>query len=175
MPIYQEMSKGKTTYIVVATAQINGKQVNRKRRNISSMAMAKRIEVDLKIELRQLKECPNRVTWNQWSNECLKRMKIEFKTSTIMGYQGNLNKWVNPCLGEFFLDQITGSMIHDLIYNRILKVGADGRRTVLKQIKRIFTMAVDEGMLSRNPAKSISVKVPEAKEAIAKRIAELKK
>lgn len=169
MPIYQEMSKGKTTYTVVATAQINGKQVNRKRRNISSMAMAKRIEFDLKLELKQIKECPQRVTWNQWSNECVKRMKIEFKTSTIMGYQGNLNKWVNPCLGEYFLDQITGTMIHDLIYNRIQKVGADGRRTVLKQIKRILTMAIDEGILSRNPAKGISVKVPEAKQLVLNR------
>ena len=166
MPIYQETCKGRTTYTVVATAQINGKQVNRKRRNISSMAMAKRIEVDLKIELKKLKECPNRFTWNQWSNECLKRMKIEFKVGTIMGYQGNLNKWVNPCLGEYYLDQITGSMIHELIYNRIHTVGAECRRTVLKQIKRIFTMAVDEGILSRNPAKGITVKVPEAKQLV---------
>lgn len=169
MPIYTEIKNGKTTYTVVATAQINGKQVNRKRRSIPSMAMAKRIEVDLRIELRQLKENPNRYTWNQWVNVCIERMKLEFKKSTILGYEGNLRKWVNPLLGEYFLDQITGAMIHDIIYNQIDTLSADGRRSVLKQVKRIFTMAVDEGLLIRNPAKSITVKVPEAVQSVLNR------
>lgn len=169
MPIYHESKKGKTTYTVVATSKINGKQFNRKRRNISSMAQAKRVEIDLRLELRQLKEAPNRLTWNNWSDSCIQRMKLEFKNSTIMGYQGNLTKWTNPCLGHYFLDQITGSMIHELIFNRIQGLGMEGRRGVLKQIKRILTMAVEEGLISRNPALGISVKVPEAKQLVLNR------
>lgn len=169
MPIYQEKRNGKTTYTVIATKKINGKQFNRKRRNISSMAQAKRIEIDLQLELKQFAEAPNRLTWNEWSSVCIQRMKLEFKNSTIMGYQGNLTKWTNPCIGEFYLDQITGSMIHDLIFNQVKGLGMEGRRGVLKQVKRIFTMAVEEGLISRNPALGITVKVPEAKQLVLNR------
>ena len=169
MPIYQEKKNGKSTYTVVATAKISGKQVNRKRRSISSLAKAKRVEIDLRLELRQLKESPNRHTLKDWSNICIERMRLQFKKSTIMGYQGNLNKWVIPCLGDFFLDQITGAMVHELIFEKIQNISLDGRRSILKQIKRILTMAVDEGLIPRNPAKGITVTVPEAKQAILNR------
>ncbi len=169
MPIYHELKNGKTTYTVVATAKMNGKQVNRKRRNISSLAQAKRIEIDLRLDLRQLKEAPNRHTWNDWSNTCIQRMKLEFKNSTIMGYQGSLTKWINPCLGNLFLDQITGAMIHDLIYAQIQGLGMEGRRGVLKQLKRILTMAVEAGHIPKNPANGISVKVPEANQLVLNR------
>jgi len=169
MPIYQEMKKGIMTYTVVATANINGKQVYRKRRNVTSIALAKRIEVNLKIELRMLKEKPNRHTWNDWSKNCLERMRLEFRNSTMMSYYGNFNKWANPAFDNYFIDEITGSMVHDLIYNQIQNIGAESRRSVLKQIKRIFTMAVEEGILTRNPAKGISVKVSEAKQLVLNR------
>lgn len=169
MPIYPEIKDGKTTYTVVASTRINGKQVNRKRRNLTSIALAKRVEVDLRIELRQFKERPNRYKWSVWTKICLDRMKIEFKKSTMKTYNGNLGKWVNPHFNDFYLDELTGSMIHEVIYNRIQNVGLDCRRTILKQIKRILTMAVDEGFLSRNPAKNITVKVPEAKQLVLNR------
>lgn len=169
MPIYKEEKNGKTLYTVVASTRIKGVQVNRKRRNITSLAHAKRIEVDLRIELFKFKERPTRYKWNEWTAICFDRMKIEFKNSTMKTYYGNLGKWVTPYFGEYYLDEITGSMIHDVIYNKIQKVGLDCRRTVLKQIKRIFTMAVDEGLLSRNPARPISVKVPEAKQLVLNR------
>ncbi|MBI2522651.1 MAG: site-specific integrase [Bdellovibrio sp.] len=169
MPIYQETKNNKTTYTVVATAQINGKQVNRKKRSITSLAAAKRIEIDLRIELKLLKERPNRHSWSDWSEICVQRMRVEFKNSTIMGYQGSLRKWLNPHMGNFFLDEITGSMIHELIFEKIQGLSLEGRRGVLKQVKRILSMAMDEGILARNPAKGISVKVPEARQLILNR------
>lgn len=169
MPIYPEVKNGKTTYTVVASTRINGIQINRKRRNLTSIALAKRCEVDLRLELRLLKDRPNRFLWSEWSSICLERMRLEFRNSTMKSYHGNLGKWVNPVLGSYFIDEITGAMIHNLIYHQIQKVGAEGRRSVLKQIKRIFTMATDDGFLSRNPAKGISVKVPEAKQLVLNR------
>lgn len=157
------------SYTVVATAQINGKQVNRKRRSISSLAAAKRIEIDLRLQLRQLRDLPTRYTWKEWVKVCLDRMKLEFKVSTIRGYQGNLNKWVNPTFDAFYLNQITGAMIHELIYVRIQGVSLEGRRGVLKQIKRILTMALDDGLITKNPAKGIVVKVPEPRRAVLNR------
>ncbi len=169
MPIYPETKNGQTTYTVVATASINGKQYNRKRRSVTSMTLAKRIELELRMDLLALRNNPNRQTWNQWSKTCIKRMRLEFRKSTISGYEGNLNRWINPAFGEYFLDQITGAMIHELIFNRIQKLGLDGRRSVLKQIKRILSMAIDEGLINRNPAKGINIKVPEAKQHVLNR------
>lgn len=169
MPIYKQIKNGKTTYTVLATQRINGKQVNRKRRNITSIAQAKRIEVDLKVELRQLKETPHRYTLNDWSKICIKKMQIQFKTSTIQGYEGNFNKWINPFLGEFYIDQITGFMVHDLIYQHIKGISMEARRGILKRLKRIFTMAIEEGILYKNPAFGITVKVPEAKQLVFNR------
>lgn len=169
MPIYEETKNGKTTYTVLATQRINGKQVNRKRRNITSLARAKRIEVDLKVELRQLKEIPHRYTLNEWSKICIKKMQIKFKNSTMKGYEGNFNKWINPFLGEYFLDEITGFMIHDLIYEHITGISMEARRGILKRLKRVFTMAVEEGILFKNPALGITVKVPEARQLVFNR------
>jgi integrase len=166
MPIYLENKLGKTFYTVVATAQINGKQVNRKRRSITSIAMAKRVEIELRVELERLKDSPMRQTWSEWNKKCLDRMKLEFKNSTVIGYSSNFNKWVNPLLDNYFLDQITPAMIHHLIYEKIENVGAETKRTILKQIKRILSMAIDEGILTKNPAKKITVKVPESKQAV---------
>jgi len=169
MPIYTETKDGKTTYMVVATTQINGKQHYKKRRNISSMAQAKRIEVDLRLMLRDLKSNPIRYTWNEWTKVCFERMRIEFKKSTLITYQGNLGKWVSPYFGDLYLNEITSSMVHDVIYNKIQNVGMECRRTVLKQTKRIFTMAIDEGFITKNPARPIIVKVPESQQLVFNR------
>lgn len=169
MPIYQETKNGQTLYMVVATASINGKQVNRKKRNVTSLVAAKRIEVDLRLELKLLKERPNRRKWHDWSNICLERMKLEFKKSTLAGYEAILRRWVNPSFGSLYLDEITGAMIHELIFDKVQGLGLEGRRGVLKKIKRILTMAVDEGLIQRNPAKGIVVKVPEPKQSVLNR------
>ncbi|MAZ48955.1 MAG: hypothetical protein CME65_10345 [Halobacteriovoraceae bacterium] len=169
MPIYKETKNGKTTYTVLATQRINGKQVNRKRRNVTSLAHAKRLEIDLKVQLRQLKELPHKYTLKEWSEVCIKKMQIKFKNSTIKGYEGNFSKWINPFLGEYFLNEVTGFMIHDLIYEHITGISMEARRGILKRIKRIFTMAVEEGILIRNPALGITVKVPEAKQVVFNR------
>jgi len=96
-------------------------------------------------------------------------MQIKFKNSTIQGYEGNFNKWINPFLVEYYLDQITGFMIHDLIYEHITGISMDARRGILKRLKRVFNMAVEEGILFKNPALGITVKVPEARQLVFNR------
>lgn len=162
MPIYTEAKDGKTTYTVVATLSINGKQANKKRRNVTSIAAAKRIEAELRLELYRLKEKPFMCSWNEWSAKCIKRMRLQFKRTTVDGYESNFNKWVNPVLGELQLDEIKSSDVHSLIYSKIQGISEETRHDVLKRIKRVFTMAIEEGILSRNPATGLSVKVPES-------------
>ena len=169
MPIYSETKNGKTTYTVVATARIHGKQVNKKRRSIPSIAAAKRVEIDFKVHLTRLKEKPLMCTWAVWSEKCLKRMRLQFKESTVINYQCTLNKWANPVLGELYLDEIKTSDVHSLVYDKIEGIGLEGRHGVLKRLKRIFAMAVDDGLILRNPATGITIKVPESPQAILNR------
>lgn len=166
MAIKTYKKNGKQFHEVHVKLVINGRQVNRKRRSVTSLASAKREEVKLKMELLKLRDQPQVFTWNQWSQICLNRMSIEFKPSTVIGYKSHFNKWVNPIIGNKFITDITGADIHDLIYNQTGRLGLTSRRDLLKHIKRIFAMAIEEGILAKNPAKGIKVKVPESKKLV---------
>jgi integrase len=166
MPIYTQLKDGKTTYTVVASTRINGQQFYRKRRGITSMAKAKRIEIELRVQIEQLKQNPSFFTFRAWSEQCLNRMRLQFKNSTIQGYEGNLNKWILPCIGDVYLNDITSAMIHHLIFNHVNGVSMEARRGILKHLKRFFEMAIDDGICTKNPAKVIKIKVPEAKNLV---------
>ena len=164
--IKQNILNGKTLYEVYVSIRINKKQIGRRRKNISSQVLAKREETRLFLELLKLRDHPQQYTWNDWSAKCLDSIKVQYCNSTLIGYQSNFNKWVNPILGSKRLDEITGGDIHDLIFNRTNNLGNESRKNILKHIKRVFTMAVDEGILHRNPAKGIKVKSSESKKLV---------
>lgn len=164
--IKQYTHNGKVLYEVYVSIRIHKKQVGRRRKNISSQALAKREETKLLLELIKQRDCPYQYTWNTWSAKCLESIKVQFCNSTLIGYQTNFNKWVNPVLGNRLLEDITSGDIHDLIFNRVQNLGSESRKNILKHIKRVFTMAVDEGILSRNPAKGIKVKSSESKKLV---------
>ncbi|MBD65934.1 MAG: hypothetical protein CME62_12050 [Halobacteriovoraceae bacterium] len=166
MPIYEDNTKNKKTYTVVVNAKIKGKQYYKKRRGITSMHRAKRVETELRLMIEQYRQYPKRFIFKTWVERCIDQMSLQFKKSTIIGYKSNLNKWAIPVFGELFLDEITSSMIHDLIFNHIKGVSLHARNGVLKNLKRIFEMAIDEGVLNKNPAKIIKIKLPDAKNAV---------
>lgn len=166
MPIYQQKKNGKMTYMVVATTKINGKQFYKKRRGINSIARAKRIEIELRLFLEQLKQNPERYTFRTWSQKCLKNMALQFKNSTIQGYSGNLNKWILPYIGDYYLDEISSSLVHNLIFEHVQGISMQAKQGILKHLKRFFELAIDEGLISKNPAKVIKLKVPEAKNLV---------
>lgn len=164
MAIHKYEHDGKTFYRVhVKDRNAFGKQINRKKSGITSEAKAKRVELELKMELLKLRDLPAVLKWDQWVDECLRRMKLEFKNSTIIGYRRNLDKWVLPHFKDKYLDKIHKRDVHDVIYSKILGVSDETKRSVLKQVKRIFNMAVEEGLISMNPAVGIKVKVAEKK------------
>ncbi|MFP5386980.1 MAG: tyrosine-type recombinase/integrase [Bacteriovoracia bacterium] len=166
MAIRSYTQNNKTFYEAHAKLLVHGKQVNRKKRGLTSIASAKREELRLKMELLKLRDVPNSFTWNEWSEICLERIRIEFRNSTLINYKSHFKRWVNPVLGEKFLEQITGADIHDLIYNKVEDLGSSSRKGILKHIKRVFAMAVEEGVLAKNPAKGVKVKVPESKKLV---------
>src|SRR5690606_16385064 len=81
-------------------------------------------------------------------------------------YEGNLNKWILPCFGEYQLNDITLAMVHKFIFEHVNGVSMQAKRTILKHIKRLFEMAIEQGLCIKNPAKVIKVKVPEAKNLV---------
>lgn len=164
MAIHKYEENGKWLYRVhVKDRNAFGKQVNRKKKGITSEARAKRVELELKMELLKLRDLPAVLKWDEWVDECIRRMKLEFRNSTIIGYRRNLDKWVLPHFRDKLLDQIKKSDVHSIIFSKIIGVSDETRRSILKQIKRIFNMAVEEGLITSNPAVGIKVKVAEKK------------
>ncbi|MDC1175684.1 tyrosine-type recombinase/integrase [Bacteriovoracaceae bacterium] len=164
MAIHKYEENGKHLYRVhVKDRNAFGKQVNRKRKGISSEARAKRVELELKMELLKLKDLPAVLRWDEWVDECIRRMTLEFRNSTIMGYRRNLDKWVLPHFKNKLLDQIRKGDVHAVIFQGITGVSDETRRSILKQVKRIFNMAVEEGLINSNPAVGVKVKVAEKK------------
>ena len=97
-------------------------------------------------------------------------LPVYYKLAATWGaHEGSLLLWIF-CLCLWATSYLFFNRKKDeLIFEKIQNISLDGRRSILKQIKRILTMAVDEGLISRNPAKGITVTVPEAKQAILNR------
>jgi len=152
------MINGQISYeVFVKIRNSTGKQVAIRKR-VSTEREAKRIEFEFKNTLQGHK---NKVTWSNWSEHFLTRYKNEFSPSTYTNYKHNLAKWVTPLWKEKFLDEITPSDVHFLIYEHLTDVSSYTRKTFLKLVRRVFNMAIEEGVLTKNPAIGIKVRLEE--------------
>lgn len=164
MAISKRLLNGKTVYDVFVKGRDNtGKQVGLRRRSIANERDAKRVEFELLTELNGFK---SKVTWRKWIEHFLERYRIEYRTSTYMNYKFILEKWINPVWDKRFIDEITPSEVHSIIYEHVHGVSSYTRRGIIKIVKRVFNLAIEEGILARNPAVGIRVKVPEANQSV---------
>ncbi|RYZ68966.1 MAG: site-specific integrase [Proteobacteria bacterium] len=164
--LYMENDK-KYYEVYVNGADSRGQRFQRRKRGIESMQKAKTIEFEFKRELAKVKEQAVMPRWHEWFAECLSRMKLEYKPSTIYNYQTQISKWVSPHWKDREINQITKADVHEMIYEKCSAiVSQNNRKTVLKLIRRLFEMAVDEGLLNRNPCNGIQVRVPEVEQAV---------
>lgn len=60
-----------------------GRRVQKRKRCIETLRKAQTVEFEFKRELALLKEEAVPYRWHEWFDECMKRMKIEYKPSTI--------------------------------------------------------------------------------------------
>lgn len=67
---------------------------------------------------------------------------------------------MNPHWNARFIDEITTSEVRELIFNIVEDVSYWHRKNVLKYVRRIFMMAVEDGVLQRKVFLKIKVKVP---------------
>lgn len=140
-----------------------GVRVQMKRRGIETLRRAETTEFELKRELAQLREEKIPLRWGEWFDECVKRMRLEFQASTIAGYETQVVKWVHPHWEHIELRSIVKADVYELIFHKCAEVKTQiTRLNLLKRIKRIFQMAVEEGHLERNPCVGIKIRVPEA-------------
>ena len=138
-----------------------GRQISRRRKGISSESKAKRLEIKLKVELLKIRGDKIMPAWEEWVDECLARMRIEYCNSTILNYKGNLRKRVTPYLKDMALDKIKKSDIHSILFDKLSDLSDATRRSLHKYIKRIFNMAIEEGLIHHNPTLGIKIKVSE--------------
>lgn len=145
----------------------NGKQVGKRRRGITSARKAKEIEVDLINELRSKASETKTYTWQEWHLECIRRMRMTLKMGTIMGYDGDLKKWLPQNWCEKEMSSFSKNDVYDLIFNYIGdRASAHIRQKTYKKVLRLFELAVEDGIINRNPAKGIRVRVPEASKKV---------
>lgn len=139
-----------------------GNRIQKRKRAIESMRKAETVEFEFKYELAKLKEDTVTFTWSEWHQRCVDRMRLEFLPSTVMGYEGQLKRWIHPHWANQEIHTITKSDVYDVIFNKCQNLPSQyTRRNILKMSKRIFQMAVEEGILDRNPAIGVTVRVSE--------------
>ena len=168
MAIRTYIENEKKTYEVYVNGfDCRGIRVQRKRRGIETLRRAETVEFELMRELAQLKEQKVPYRWSEWFKECLRRMKITKSPSTLINYDKQLNKWITPRWGDRELHTITTTHVYNVIFQEIdSKLSPGTKKTILKMVRRIFQMAVDEGALDRNPCNGVQVKVPEVEQKV---------
>ena len=173
MPIkvYQS-KKNKKLYEVYVSIRNKGERLQKRRRKdfqgnfITSLPTAKRVEFKLKRELISQKEGQPIWKWKNWLEECLRRMRFTLKYFTVLNYQKILGKWIPRAWDEEELKTFTRADIHKLIFEDMCSATPHQKRKVHKMLMRIFQMAVEEGIINKNPSRGIKVKVPPSEQKV---------
>jgi integrase len=144
-----------------------GKRVQWRRCGIKTLKRAEVVEFELKRKLAQVKESKVDVRFHEWITECLSIMKLSYRPSTLYSYETTINKWLMKAWQDTDLKTINKQSMYSLLFVDLPdKTTVHTRKYVLKIIKRIFQMAVDQGHLDRNPAQGLTIKVPEANKTV---------
>lgn len=168
MAITKYLKDEKTYYeVYVSGYDPRGQRIQRRRREIETLKKAEAIQFELKREVAKIKESQIDYRWSEWLPMCLKNMKFTLSPATVLGYETSLNKWATPKWGDMEIKSITKSQVYELVFEQIdPKITNNTRKTILKLIRRIFQMAVDDGLIARNPCLGIQVKVGEIEQKV---------
>ena len=169
--VYQS-KQGKKLYEVYVGVKARGKILQKRRRKdfqgnfISSLPTAKRIEFELKRELLGQRDGQPIWKWKSWLEECLRRMRFSLTYSTIINYEKILGKWVPKYWSQKELGNFKKADVHYLIFEDMLSSTPHQKGKVYKMLKRIFQLAVEEGVINKNPTNGIQVRVPAPKQKV---------
>lgn len=160
---------GKKTYWVYVHSRVHGKRLQFWKKGVETKKEAEGFEFEFRRQIANMKDGTPSYVWDEWFDKCVEKMKVEFRYSTLLSYFGKNTHWILPFWSGKNIKSITPSDVHEVVYNPEKNVSWYTRKTTLKIIKRILNMAVEEGILNRNPAVQVKVKVPQAKQAILNR------
>jgi integrase len=163
MSISSKIVNGKKLYEVYVNGfDLRGKRIQRRKRGVESIRKAEEVEFEFERELANLREKGSPHTWIEWFETVMKRMRQDSAASTVINYESYLGKWVNNRWKSKELSSITRDDVYKVVYEEFDQtLSAYSKKTLLKQIKRVFQIAVDDGLLDRNPAVGIKVPLPE--------------
>lgn len=164
MAIKKILENGKTKYeVIVKVRDKSGKQLMKRRRWFNNEREARKIELELLMELEGFK---TKVTWNKWVEHVLEKYKVEYKTSTYFNYLHCLNKWFNPVWKDKFIDELKPSDVHRVIFDDCKNTSSYTKRGLIKIVKRVLNLAIEEGLIIRNPAVGIRVRCAETNQGV---------
>jgi len=169
MAIKSYVKDGKKLFLVeVKIRASDGKQLYRSRQGITSERKAHDIEFEIKKELEAIASGKPRTTWEAWIDFCISSMKLDMRASTWINYECMLRKWTVPHWKEREVSSIVKSDVHSLIFETIPEdaMSLNTRKTILKMIKRVLQMALEEGVIDRNPCVGVLVRVPEVEQKV---------
>lgn len=95
-------------------------------------------------------------------------MKLVYRPSTLYNYDKCVNRWINKHWKSRELSSITKMDVHEMVFEKMRpeECTMHTRKYVLKIIKRIFQMAMDDGHLAKNPAQGMMIRVPETEKKV---------
>ena len=151
--------EGKTFYEVqVFVKDRNRKQRQKFQKRITSEREAKKVEFELKHQLLSELQRESEWTWLTWHEEAVRKMRLSLAPSTILMYDGMLSKWIPQEWHSKLLKEITDNDVHSVLNGPMIeKLSSQSRLKILKLIKRVFEMAVEDGALNRNPAYGLKI------------------
>ncbi len=153
--------------VYVHGAYMNGRRFQRRKRQIESIRKAEEVEFEFERELAKLKEEGVPIRWHEWQPKALSRMRMDFSESTARMYEMYLRKWVYPFWMNRDVKSITREDVYHAVHERFeAKFTPSSRKTLLKIVKRLLQMALEEGHIDRNPAVGVKVNVPEVEQKV---------
>lgn len=166
MAITKILIDGKPTYeVFVKVRDKSGKQIARRKRYPSERE-ARKAELEM---LMNLDGHRTKITWQKWIEHTLEKYRVEYRASTYWNYKHCINKWFDPVWKDKFLDEIKPSDVHKVIFEDCAETSSYTKRGLLKIVKRILNLAIEEGIIVRNPAVGIRVRCAETNQAVLNR------
>jgi integrase len=159
---------GRKFYEVYVSGETNGgRRFQKKKTKIDTLKKAQETEFEFKRELARLKEQAVPYRWEEWLEACLHRMKGNFQPSTIVNYRTTLDKWITPLWKGRDIHTIKRDDVYRAIFETVdPRLKPASRKCVLKFTKRLFQIALEEGLIERNPCLGIRVRVPEVEQKV---------
>ena len=168
--------KNKTYYLIqLSYTDQSGKRhqpkyrKDRKGQRISSERTARLLEFEYLNEfIAKLEGKLHNITFSDWHKKFIETIKLSYKKSTVSMYQGDLLKWLPGDFMDTRLDEINKTDIHKLIFETLPENNASPniQKKTRRVLHKIFETALEEGLIDRNPAKGIKVKVPPAEKLV---------